>query len=176
MNNTECTRRIRARKAICISRTLAIMIRNNRGHLAQPQRVTERAPHPIQAALSPGDESTSVFPSRPECCSQAAQNVISEPSPSRKSGRAEKPSRLSRRTHRFASGTFAVPAIARDRRPIRRSLTIRAAILAAFCRWTVAPRMRTLFNFLLGHSPPDLRQWPRAYAPPHPKSIPHRPA
>src|SRR5712692_6032364 len=71
MNNTECTRRIRARKAVDISRTLAIMIRNNRGRLAQHQRVTERAHRPIQAALSPGGDRTSVFPSRPESWSRA---------------------------------------------------------------------------------------------------------
>src|SRR5713226_8748319 len=62
MNNTECIRGIQDCKAADIAKTVATMIRNNTGHLAQHQRVTEQAHRPIQASLSPGDESASVFP------------------------------------------------------------------------------------------------------------------
>src|SRR5260370_14718565 len=41
-----------------------------------------------------------------------------------------------------------------DRRPVCRTLAVRSAILAARRRRTIATRMRTLFNFLLGHKTP----------------------
>src|SRR5258708_20850552 len=54
----------------------------------------------------------------------------------------------------FAGATFRMPAVARDRRPVGRTLAVRSAILAAQCRRTIATWMRTLFNFLLSHRTP----------------------
>src|SRR6266852_2848466 len=76
-NNTECIRGIQDCKAADIAKTVATMIRNNTGHLAQHQRVTEQAHRPIQASLSPGDESTfvipfAVFSSRSKCYRRTA--------------------------------------------------------------------------------------------------------
>src|SRR5439155_6311583 len=47
-----------------------------------------------------------------------------------------------------------MPAIACNRRTIRGTLAVRSAILAVRRRRAVAARMRTLFNFLLGHKNP----------------------
>jgi hypothetical protein len=71
--------------------------------------------------------------------------------PYRKSGRLD---RLPSRTHRLAGSAPRVLTVARDRRTIRGTLAIRPTIFTARRGRTIAPRMRTLFNFLLGHKSP----------------------
>ena len=61
---------------------------------------------------------------------------------------------LSRRTRGLSRGAFRVVTVAGNRRPVGRTLAVRSAILAALCRRAVTTRMRTLFNFLLGHRIP----------------------
>ena len=67
-----------------------------------------------------------------------------------------------------------MPAVARNRRPMRGTLAVRSTILAARRRRTVASRMRTLFNFLLGHRklPWHLFLLPKSIRPHTPKMRP----
>jgi hypothetical protein len=62
---------------------------------------------------------------------------------------------LPRRTHRFASSTLRMPALAGDGQVVDgHHPAILAAILAIFRRRAIAPRMGAFVSFLFGHDPP----------------------